>query len=211
MAAALPPSAQNPSAEPEESGGEGGGEEDLTLIEILEDSVPIDITKHMRFVRHESCGAIATFAGTTRSTFAGKAVLRLIYEAYAPMAVKRLLSIASTSRSRWPVRSVSIAHRLGTVAVGEESVFIAVSSVHRDASLAAVRFIIDEIKASVPIWKKEVFLDGEVWKENSEFFRFRETAGEGQVGSDDGKDTSVNIDKSRGCSCHTKVKVTDCS
>ncbi|KAK6936903.1 Molybdopterin biosynthesis MoaE [Dillenia turbinata] len=90
---------------------------------------------------------------TTRDTFDGKTVLELRYEAYVPMAIGCIKSICS-SRSKWNLKSIVVAHRLGPVPVGETSVFIAISAVHRTDALDACKFLIDEIKASVPIWKK---------------------------------------------------------
>ncbi|KAF2291808.1 hypothetical protein GH714_035689 [Hevea brasiliensis] len=119
--------------------------------------------------RAPQAGAIATFSGTTRDTFEGKIVVELRYEAYVPMAVRQIKSICSSARLSWNVHSIAVAHRLGPVPVGETSVFIAVSAVHRADALDACKFVIDELKASVPIWKKEVYSNGEVWKENSEF------------------------------------------
>ncbi|KAK9087902.1 hypothetical protein Syun_030296 [Stephania yunnanensis] len=141
-----------------------------TLIEILQPNTPIDPSKYMGFVHSPKYGAIATFSGTTRDTFEGKSVVELRYEAYEAMAAREVGSICESARSRWDVGSVAVAHRLGSVGVGEISVFVAVSSVHRGESLDACKYLIDEIKGSVPIWKKEVYGDGEVWKENREFF-----------------------------------------
>ncbi|EPS62423.1 hypothetical protein M569_12367, partial [Genlisea aurea] len=148
-------------------------EEERNLIEILEEGVSIDINKYTKYVQSPHCGAIATFSGTTRDEFDGKSVLELRYEAYVPMAVRRIKSICSSARSSWNLHSIAVAHRLGRVPVGEVSVFIAVSSVHRIDALDASKFLIDELKASVPIWKKEVYTNGEVWKENPEFFQRR--------------------------------------
>ncbi|GER54722.1 molybdopterin synthase catalytic subunit [Striga asiatica] len=143
------------------------------LIEILDENTPIDTNKYINFVRSPQCGAIATFFGTTRDTFDGKTVLELRYEAYIPMAVRCIKSICTSARASWALHSVAVAHRVGPVPVGEVSVFVAVSSVHRSDSLDACKFVIDEVKASVPIWKKEVYANGEVWKENSEFLERR--------------------------------------
>ncbi|CAK9181124.1 unnamed protein product [Ilex paraguariensis] len=148
-------------------------DEGKNLIEILEESYPIDISKYINYVHAPQCGAISTFSGTTRDMFEGKTVLELRYEAYVPMAIRCLKSICSSARSSWILNSIAVAHRLGPVPVGETSVFIAVSSVHRADSLDACKFLIDEIKATVPIWKKEVYSNGEVWKENSEFLERR--------------------------------------
>ncbi|KAL2557341.1 Molybdopterin synthase catalytic subunit [Forsythia ovata] len=168
--------------------------DERNLIEILEENNPIDIIKYINYVHSPKCGAIATFSGTTRDTFEGKTVLELRYEAYVPMAVRCIKSICSSARSSWNLNSIAVAHRLGPVPVGDISVFIAVSSVHRADGLDACKFIIDEVKASVPIWKKEVYTNGEVWKENSEFLERREELG--------------IQDRTRGC-CGRKVKVED--
>ncbi|GER49380.1 molybdopterin synthase catalytic subunit, partial [Striga asiatica] len=123
--------------------------------------------EYIDFVQSPQCGAIATFFGTTRDTFDGKTVLELRYEAYIPMAIRCIKSICTSARASWALHSMVVAHRVGPVPVGEVSVFVAVSSVHRSDSLDACKFVIDEVKASVPIWKKEVYANGEVWKENS--------------------------------------------
>ena len=111
-------------------------------------------------VRSPGAGAVVTFVGTTRDVFQGKRVDRLEYECYAPMALKKMRELCVLIRGRWEVERIHIAHRTGTVAVGESSVIIAVSSAHRVASLEATRWCIDELKATVPIWKKEFFEGG---------------------------------------------------
>ncbi|THU70437.1 hypothetical protein C4D60_Mb08t24980 [Musa balbisiana] len=170
-------------------------EEDL--IEILEPSSgPIDLARYVDYVRDPAAGAIATFEGTTRDTFEGKRVVELRYEAYVPMAARRLAAVCAEARAAWPVLRVAVAHRLGTVGVGEASVFVAASAVHRAEAMAACRYVIDEVKASVPIWKKEVYENGEVWKENREFLERREAA----VGS-------VPERKEAACCCGSKVRV----
>ncbi|KAL7174439.1 hypothetical protein ACSBR2_033653 [Camellia fascicularis] len=172
-------------------------EDEKNLIEILEENVSIDIAKYINYVQSPSCGAIATFSGTTRDTFDGNQVLELRYEAYLPMAIRCTKSICSSARSSWNLHSIAVAHRLGPVPVGHTSVFIAVSAVHRAEALDACKFLIDEIKASVPIWKKEVYVNGEVWKENSEFLERRIEIGEGN---------GVCSERKKGC-CAVKVKV----
>ncbi|XP_058196336.1 molybdopterin synthase catalytic subunit [Rhododendron vialii] len=185
-------------------------EEEKNVIEILEENVEIDMGKYIKYVQAPQCGAIATFSGTTRDTFQGKTVLELRYEAYVPMAIRCIKSICSSARSAWNLDSIAVAHRLGPVPVGESSVFIAVSSVHRADALDACKFLIDEIKASVPIWKKEVYTNGEVWKENSEFFERRLELGNGvedlagRVCS--GRKVEVDEPRKKGC-CAGKVKV----
>ena len=97
---------------------------------------------------------MVTFIGITRDTFEGKQVVRLEYECYVPMAEKKLLELCRLMRGRWDVTRIAIAHRTGVVPVGESSVMIAVSSVHRAEALEATHWAIDELKATVPIWKK---------------------------------------------------------
>lgn len=178
--------------------------DDRTLVEILEEHNPVDLAKYINYVSAPQAGAIATFSGTTRDTFDGKKVVELRYEAYVPMAIRRINSICSSARSSWNLHAIAVAHRLGPVPVGETSVFIAVSSVHRVDSLEACKFLIDELKASVPIWKKEVYENGEVWKENSEFLEKRLDLGKGGSSSVEKVDGPSHERKS--C-CGAKVKV----
>ncbi|OIT06065.1 PREDICTED: molybdopterin synthase catalytic subunit [Nicotiana attenuata] len=185
-------------------------DEERDLIEILEENKPIDTNKYTRYVRSPKCGAIATFEGTTRDTFEGKEVLELKYEAYVPMAIRCLKSLCSSARASWDIHSIAVAHCLGTVPVGETSVFVAISSVHRADALDACKFLIDELKASVPIWKKEVYTNGEVWKENKEFIERIPDLGKtlhDQAGACSGK-KEVEARERKSC-CGTKVKVND--
>jgi molybdopterin synthase catalytic subunit len=124
---------------------------------------PIDLDELVRYVTDPEAGAIATFIGTTRNNNEGRKVIALDYEAYPEMAEKELARIGADANKQWPVCRIAIVHRLGPVQIGEASVMIAVSSAHRDAAFAASRFAIEEIKKTVPIWKKEVFEGGEVW------------------------------------------------
>lgn len=183
-------------------------EEDKTLVEILEENIPIDIVKYINFVHAPACGAISTFSGNTRDTFDGKTVVELRYEAYVPMAIRCIKSICSAAREMWNLNLIAVAHRLGPVAVGETSIFIAVSSVHRVDSLDACKYLIDELKASVPIWKKEVYSNGEVWKENSEFLERRSELGKesGGKGCCQRKVKEVEVREKKGC-CGAKVRV----
>ena len=124
---------------------------------------PIDVNELVRYVTDPEAGAIATFIGTTRNHNEGRKVIALDYEAYPEMAEKELARIGDDARKQWPICRMAITHRLGPVQIGEASVVIVVSSAHRDAAFAASRFAIEEIKKTVPIWKKEVFEGGEVW------------------------------------------------
>jgi molybdopterin synthase catalytic subunit len=124
---------------------------------------PIDLQALVDYVGDPEAGAIATFIGTTRNNNEGRNVIALDYEAYGEMAEKELARIGADAAKQWPICRMAILHRLGPVQIGEASVVIAVSSAHRDAAFAASRFAIEEIKKTVPIWKKEVFEGGEVW------------------------------------------------
>ncbi|XP_065856362.1 molybdopterin synthase catalytic subunit [Euphorbia lathyris] len=178
-------------------------DEEKSLVEILEENNPIDLARFINYVSAPQAGAVATFSGTTRDTFEGKTVIELRYEAYIPMAIRELKSICSSARLSWNIHSIAVAHRLGCVPVGETSVFVAVSAVHRGDALDACKFLIDELKASVPIWKKEVYSNGEVWKENTEFLERRE-----EIGKTSSRTVEVERHGKKGC-CGAKVKVSE--
>ena len=114
-------------------------------------------------VRDEQAGAIATFTGTTRIVSRGRTVTHLDYEAYEGMAERVMAEIAEGLQSRYELSAVAIHHRVGRVGIGETSVVIAVSAPHRQDALAACKDAIDELKERVPLWKKEVYSDGEEW------------------------------------------------
>lgn len=124
---------------------------------------PIDLAALVEHVSDPEAGAIVPFIGTTRNNNEGRKVIALDYEAYPEMAEKELARIGADAAKRWPICRMAIVHRLGPVQIGEASVIIVVSSAHRDAAFAASRFAIEEIKKTVPIWKKEVYEGGEVW------------------------------------------------
>jgi molybdopterin synthase catalytic subunit len=110
-------------------------------------------------------GAICLFVGVVRNENGGRRVRHLEYEAYEDMALPLMEQIAAEAGRRWPVSEVRIVHRLGRLEIGEPSVAVAVASPHRPEAFAACRFAIDTLKATVPIWKKEVYEDGAVWLE----------------------------------------------
>ena len=115
-------------------------------------------------VRGDGDGAVATFAGVVRNQSKGRRTRHLVYEAYTPMAVKKMQEIGLEVRERWDVDRMGVLHRLGRLEIGEISVLIAVSSPHRKAALEACHYAIDRLKETVPIWKKEVWEDGEAWR-----------------------------------------------
>jgi molybdopterin synthase catalytic subunit len=114
-------------------------------------------------VRSDEAGAIATFTGTTRIQSRGRTVTHLDYEAYEGMAEKVMAEIAEELQGRYEVTGIAIHHRVGRVGIGDTSVVIAVSAAHRQDALAACKDAIDELKARVPLWKKEVYEGGEEW------------------------------------------------
>lgn len=129
---------------------------------ILTDQ-PLDVNACINHVMAPDCGGIDVFIGTVRNATKGRRVLRLEFEAYEPMALSEMRKLAEKAAAQWPVQRIAIHHRTGTLQVGEMPVIIAVAAAHRDAAFDACRFIIDTLKQTVPIWKKEIFEDGEVW------------------------------------------------
>ena len=123
----------------------------------------IDLHELVEFVTDPGAGAIVTFIGTTRDNNEGRKVIGLDYEAYPEMAEKELARLGEEAKRRWNIQRVAIVHRIGPVPIREPSVIIAVSAAHRADAFEACRFAIEEIKKSVPIWKKELFEGGEVW------------------------------------------------
>jgi len=124
---------------------------------------PIDLQEPVDFVTDPEAGAIATFIGTTRNNNEGRRVIGLDYEAYPEMAEKELARIGEEAKKRWAIQRMAIVHRIGPVPIREPSVIIAVSAAHRHDAFEACRFAIEEIKKSVPIWKKELYEGGEIW------------------------------------------------
>lgn len=114
-------------------------------------------------------GAVVVFDGMVRNNSRGRRTLYLEYEAYEDMAVKQMRELAEQARSRFAIRHVTLVHRLGRLEIGETSVLIVVAAAHRAAAFEANRWLIDTLKQTVPIWKKEVFVDGAVWAPGEPF------------------------------------------
>jgi molybdopterin synthase catalytic subunit len=129
-------------------------------IEIFSTTLPI--TKAIDSVSDSSAGGIDVFLGTTRSenSPAHARLIALDYEAYPEMAIQRMQQLAADARSKWPIVGLAMLHRIGRVAIAEPSVLIAVSCPHRSEAFDACRWLIDQLKADVPIWKKEIWADG---------------------------------------------------
>ena len=126
-------------------------------------SEPINIESVIEKVVRREAGAITTFIGTVRELTNGRKTLYLAYEAYIPMAVKKLQQIGEEIKTRWPDATVAISHRIGRLDITDIAVVIAVSTPHRPEAYEANRYAIERIKEMVPIWKKEYWEDGEEW------------------------------------------------
>lgn len=133
----------------------------FTEVHISAD--PLNVRSCIDWVMSPSSGGIDVFIGTVRNQTKGKPVVRLEFESYEAMALREMEKILKEAGEKWPVEKALIHHRTGVLAVGEIPVIIAVSAAHRAAAFEACRFIIDTLKETVPIWKKEIFEDGEVW------------------------------------------------
>lgn len=124
---------------------------------------PLNIQSAIDWIISPESGGIDVFVGTVRNQTKGKSVIRLEFEAYEPMALAEMEKIAAQTFKKWPVQKIWIHHRTGVLQIGEAPVVIAVSAAHRAAAFDACRYIIDTLKQTVPIWKKEFFEDGDVW------------------------------------------------
>ncbi len=135
----------------------------MDFIELTTD--PIDITAVARRVVPPECGATVTLDGYVRQFTRGRETRYLEYEAYEPMAIKEMEKLIDAAKQQFEIANVSIVHRLGKLEIGETSVVISVAAPHRKPAFAACEWLIRELKRTVPIWKKEVYADGEHWVE----------------------------------------------
>jgi MoaE-MoaD fusion protein len=142
--------------------GEVGGE-----VSIVRERIDIDAV--VGRLQHPADGAAVIFDGVVRDNTRGRRTRYLEYEAYEAMARKQMESLAVQARTRFGVRGASIVHRLGRLEIGETSVLIVVGAAHRGAAFEACQWIIDTLKKTVPIWKKEYFEDGAVWADGEAF------------------------------------------
>jgi len=149
---------------PPVSGGSQGLEQVVALC-----SEPIQVEKWINAAKQGEDGAVVVFDGIVRNNTRGRASLFLDYEAYEEMAEKQMRELASEARTRFGVRHVTMIHRLGRLDVGETSVLIVVASAHRVQAFEACRWLIDTLKKTVPIWKRETFADGAVWAAGEAF------------------------------------------
>jgi molybdopterin synthase catalytic subunit len=133
------------------------------MIYIKITSEILNLSECVEKVMTPQAGGIDVFIGTVREHTKGKKVIRLEFEAYEKMALNEMQKIADEMMKRWPLHKILIHHRTGVLQIGDVPVIIAVSASHRDATFEACRYAIDTLKQTVPIWKKEVFDDGEEW------------------------------------------------
>ncbi len=144
----------------------GGGDDATPQHDFFElTTEPIDVGTVARRVVLPECGATVTLDGYAREWTRGRQTLYLVYEAYAPMALLELQRLGATAREKFEIAYIGIVHRTGKLEIGETSVVISVGAPHRRAAFEACEWAIKELKRTVPIWKKEIFQDGEMWVE----------------------------------------------
>jgi MoaE-MoaD fusion protein len=141
--------------------------EDCVLVRLVRE--PIEAEALVAAAKQGEDGAVVVFDGIVRNNSRGRKTLYLDYEAYTEMAMKQMKELAREAITRLDVRNVAIIHRLGRLQVGETSVLIIVASAHRRQAFEASRWLIDTLKKTVPIWKKETFADGAVWADGEPF------------------------------------------
>ena len=137
------------------------------LIEIVDK--PIEAEAIVAGMKAGGDGALCVFDGIVRDNTRGRKTLYLDYEAYREMALEQMRKLAAEAVTKFGVRDVAILHRLGRLMIGETSVLIVVASAHRGAAFDACRWVIDTLKKTVPIWKKETFVDGAIWADGEPF------------------------------------------
>jgi molybdopterin synthase catalytic subunit len=133
------------------------------FIQITQE--PLDRNALVAAVTYPGAGGIVVFEGVVRDNARGKQVRYLEYDVYPEMAIQQIREIISEAEKHWAVDRVAVAHRIGRLEIGEASVIIVVATPHRAEAFEACRYIIDTLKTTVPIWKKEVAIDGEEWVE----------------------------------------------
>jgi len=162
----LPPvSGGSGTTHPASATNESAGESDVIALT----REPIDAERLVAGTKGGEDGDVVVFDGIVRDNTRGRRTLHLDYEAYEEMALKQMKALAVQAREKFGARQVAIVHRLGRLEVGETSVLIVVASAHRAAAFEACRWVIDTLKKTVPIWKKETFVDGAVWADGEPF------------------------------------------
>jgi molybdopterin synthase catalytic subunit len=135
------------------------------LVELTK--TPIDLNTLLQQLEDHTAGGLVVFLGRVRNHSDGREIKEMDYEAYPDMAMGKMQQIEQKAMERWPIKKVIICHRTGNLKLGELSVVIGVASAHRKEAFEACRFIIDTLKETVPIWKKEYFDAGESWVEGN--------------------------------------------
>jgi molybdopterin synthase catalytic subunit len=148
---------------PPVSGGSPAVEQPERPVRVALVREPMDTAALLAASRAATDGAVVSFDGVVRNNTRGRQTLWLDYEAYEPMALRQMDLLATQAMERYGVRQITMVHRLGRLEIGETAVLIVVASAHRAAALDACRWLIDTLKAQVPIWKRETFADGAVW------------------------------------------------
>ncbi len=133
------------------------------MINVLISEDELTISSVEAMLSDAGSGGKVYFVGAVRNVTKGKKVTSLEFECYEPMALKEMNSIALQAQAKWPINNIVIHHRIGKLAVGEYPVIIGAASAHRGDAFAACQYMIDRLKETVPIWKKEQFIDGEIW------------------------------------------------
>ena len=135
----------------------------MSQIDIRISEQTLSIDECYKFIQNNAAGGNTIFVGTVRDQTKGKPVVRLDFESFDAMAIKEMKKIAEKILVEWDAIKVSFHHRTGTLSLGDIAVIVAVSCPHRKASFEACQYAIDTLKETVPIWKKEIFEDGEIW------------------------------------------------
>jgi MoaE-MoaD fusion protein len=143
------------------------GDEQAVILALTRE--PIDAARLIAEAKQAEDGAVVVFDGIVRNHSRGRRTLHLDYEAYEAMALGQMRELGCKARERFAIRQVTMIHRLGRLEIGETSVLIIVASAHRSAAFEACRWLIDTLKQTVPIWKKETFADGAVWAPGEPF------------------------------------------
>ncbi len=154
---------------PVSGGSQDGGPDDAAEPYVAFTREVIEAGALLAELKHAEDGAVVVFDGIVRNNTRGRRTLYLDYEAYEAMALAEMRKLVAGAQSRFSVREIALVHRLGRIKIGETSVLIVVASAHRGAAFDACRFVIDTLKKTVPVWKKEFFEDGAVWSDGEPF------------------------------------------
>lgn len=167
--ALLPPVSGGTGGRPQNSKSEGEARISAGNHKVAIVHEKIDTPAVLEKVKYPEDGAVVVFEGIVRNNTRGRPTLYLDYEAYEEMAIKEMDALALRAISEFKIREVAVVHRLGRLQISETSILIVVASAHRAAAFEACRWLIDTLKRTVPIWKKEYFEDGAVWADGEPF------------------------------------------